>query len=96
MESFSAMKKAKDRLVLGLMIVPQREGASLEERKKLKFESKVPNEVVVDEEVVMEGVEHTDFVDMVKAKYPHDGRYFVVDFMTNKATGHRKLVFCAW
>ena len=89
--------KGKKRVVQGFMILPMKEGMSTQDRKGLKFENKVPNEIVPDNDAVLyEGSTHQDFIDMVKENYPNEGRYFVVDFITNKETGHRKLVFCAW
>ena len=90
------MKSKKDRLLLGLMIAPKAEDLSFEERRKLPFNSKVPNEVIIDEAAVLEmSATHDDFVALVKDKYLNDCRYFIVDFL-KKDVNNRKLTLCAW
>ena len=96
MEAFNTMKTKKDRLLLGLMIAPKAEGSSFEARKKLPFDSKVPNEVIIDEEAVLpDGSTHDDFIALVREKYLDQGRYFVLDFL-KKDVNNRKLAFCVW
>ena len=90
------MKTKKDRLLLGLMVVPVAEGLNFEERKKLPLDVKAPMEVIIDEGAVLEmSATHDDFIALVKEKYSHEARFFVVDFF-KKSFNHRKLVLCAW